>query len=65
MSISSAKAISESVCRDRPASPRRNSRWKRRARVLFRLAIRKLTRLELVEIGPGGNPRVNPIRWIM
>lgn len=37
----------------------------RRIRVLWRLAIRRLLRVELVETDSQGNPKVNPIRWLM
>ena len=48
-------------------SPRRANRggWTRRLRVLFRLAFRKLARIELVDRDSHANPKTNPIRWIV
>ena len=52
---------------DPPEKPivqqRKSGRW-RRVRVLWRLALRKLFRAELVEMDSNGNPKVNPIRWL-
>jgi hypothetical protein len=39
--------------------------FKRRARVLFRIALRRLFRTELVATDSRGNPKSNPIRWMV
>jgi len=51
-------------CKHSPRS-RTKTRWKHRVRVLFRLAVRKLIRLELIEVDSHGTPKVNPIRWLI
>lgn len=39
--------------------------FQRRIRVLFRIALRRLFRTELVATDLHGNPKPNPIRWIV
>jgi len=57
--------VNEPDCCDAPLRVRKKAGWKRRLRVLFRLAIRQLVRLELVETDAHGNLKANPIRWIL
>jgi hypothetical protein len=53
------------VCCDKsPPLPRRSS-LKRRIRLAVRLLVRRLIRIELVKTDSGGNPKINPIRWIV
>ena len=53
------------VCCDKlPPLPRRFS-LKRRIRVAVRLLVRRMIRIELVKTDSGGNPKINPIRWIV
>jgi hypothetical protein len=60
-----AKPMNQPDCCDRRPRLRTKTGWKRRVRVLFRLAVRKLGRLELVETDSRGNPKINWIRWMM
>jgi hypothetical protein len=52
---------------DRGAGPsmRRSSEWRRRLRIFFRLTIRRLLRMECVEVDAHDNPKINHIRWIV
>ena len=57
--------MNDSECSTRLLHLRTKASWKRRMIVLFRLAVRRLSRLELVERDSHGNPKANPIRWIV
>jgi hypothetical protein len=52
---------------NRGAGPslRRSSGWRLLLRILFRLTIRRLLRVELVKPDSGGNPKIKPVRWIV
>ena len=57
--------MNDPACSDWSPHSRTKTKWKRRVRVLFRLAVRKIVRLELVELDSNGNPKSNPIRWLI
>ncbi len=59
------KGTMNTVARRASEIASRKSGLRRRIRVLFRLAIRKLLRIELVKTNSSGNPKANPIRWIV